>query len=59
MIAAIQSGARDAVASMNLGVSRVAEGVALATQAGAVDQRDRQQCGAGGGKGRRYFEGAA
>jgi methyl-accepting chemotaxis protein len=34
MIAAIQSGTRDAVASMNLGVSRVAEGVALATQAG-------------------------
>ena len=34
MIAAIQSGTRDAVASMNLGVSRVADGVALATQAG-------------------------
>jgi methyl-accepting chemotaxis protein len=38
MIAAIQSGAHAAVASMNLGVSRVAEGVALATQAGASIQ---------------------
>jgi methyl-accepting chemotaxis protein len=35
MIAAIQSGTRDAVASMQQGVSRVTEGVALATQAGA------------------------
>lgn len=34
MIAAIQSGSRDAVASMKVGVSRVAAGVALATQAG-------------------------
>ena len=34
MIASIQSGTRDAVASMSQGVSRVAEGVALATQAG-------------------------
>ena len=34
MIAAIQNGTRDAVASMNLGVSRVAEGVILATRAG-------------------------
>ena len=34
MIGAIQTGARDAVASMQLGVSRVTAGVALATQAG-------------------------
>ncbi|MEF8702646.1 MAG: methyl-accepting chemotaxis protein [Candidatus Accumulibacter sp. UW26] len=34
MIAAIQSGTRDAVASMTLGVGRVTEGVAMATQAG-------------------------
>ncbi|MBE2260616.1 MAG: HAMP domain-containing protein [Rhodobacteraceae bacterium] len=34
MIGAIQSGSRDAVASMNVGVSRVAAGVALATRAG-------------------------
>lgn len=34
MIVSIQSGTRDAVASMNQGVSRVAEGVALATRAG-------------------------
>ena len=34
MIASIQSGTRDAVESMSQGVSRVAEGVALATQAG-------------------------
>ncbi|WP_313951830.1 methyl-accepting chemotaxis protein [Accumulibacter sp.] len=34
MIGAIQSGSREAVASMNLGVSRVTAGVALATQAG-------------------------
>jgi hypothetical protein len=59
MIAAIQSGTRDAVASMTLGVSRVTEGVALATQAGEVDQRDRRQCGAGGGQGRRHLAGAA
>lgn len=34
MIAAIQDGSRDAVSSMQLGVSRVSAGVALATQAG-------------------------
>ena len=34
MIAAIQEGSRDAVSSMQLGVSRVSAGVALATQAG-------------------------
>ena len=34
MIGAIQSGSRDAVASMKVGVSRVAAGVALATEAG-------------------------
>ncbi|MCM8610883.1 methyl-accepting chemotaxis protein [Accumulibacter sp.] len=34
MITAIQSGTQDAVASMRLGVSRVAEGVTLATRAG-------------------------
>jgi len=34
MIAAIQSGTQDAVASMKLGVSRVADGVTLATRAG-------------------------
>ncbi|MCM8595260.1 methyl-accepting chemotaxis protein [Accumulibacter sp.] len=34
MIDAIQDGTREAVASMTLGVSRVADGVALATQAG-------------------------
>ena len=34
MITAIQSGTQDAVASMKLGVSRVAEGVTLATRAG-------------------------
>ncbi len=34
MIAAIQNGSRDAVSSMQLGVSRVSAGVALATQAG-------------------------
>lgn len=34
MIVAIQNGTRDAVASMNQGVERVAEGVALATRAG-------------------------
>jgi methyl-accepting chemotaxis protein len=34
MIVAIQKGSRDAVSSMQLGVSRVSAGVALATQAG-------------------------
>ena len=39
MIAAIQDGARAAVASMQVGVSRVGEGVALATRAGvSIDE---------------------
>lgn len=39
MIAAIQSGTREAVQSMNVGVARVSEGVALAMQAGqSIDE---------------------